>query len=232
MTESNTLHIPAWYGEFGWEIMSWVPWQRKRSRGYGNIVASSFAGMQPLYDDFVTQFIPHPPGQRRSLDYPKAYRVDGEHYKYGDAKQAKINCDVLVHLRGIRRKAAINYNNWPAVLLALADKGLMTGAIGTSDDGYYPIIGHDLRDIPLTDLCNEIAAARLIVGVSAGPMHLAAACGTDIVCWGDARTYFWETLQQRYEQTWNPHNVRVGWLTADNWQPGPAAIIKEIEELL
>ena len=79
---------------------------------------------------------------------------------------------------------------------------------------------------------DRMARAKLVVGVSSGIMHLAAACGTNIVVWGDRRTYFNETLEQRYKITWNPFNVKVGWLTADDWQPEPKEIIKKIREML
>jgi hypothetical protein len=58
---------------------------------------------------------------------------------------------------------------------------------------------------------------------------MAAACGANLVVWGDDRTYFGETLEKRYKMTWNPFEVRVGWITASDWQPDPVVIIKKIE---
>jgi ADP-heptose:LPS heptosyltransferase len=86
----------------------------------------------------------------------------------------------------------------------------------------------DLRGIGMESLCDIISAARLVIGVSSGVMHLAAACGADLVVWGDDRTYYNETLEKRYKETWNPHHVNVQWITG--WQPGPHIIINAIEK--
>jgi hypothetical protein len=218
----SQIELPAWTGELGWEVMTWVPWCRRQSRGHDRVIASSFAEMSPLYADFVTEFRPHCQAGR-SLDYPKMYRVDGEFYKYG--KPYPVNYDLLIHARGISRKIAINYRRWDEVIERLVP--LRIGCIGGADD--HLIDGcFDLRQIGLAELMDFIAGASLVAGVSSGVMHLAAACGADLVVWGDNRTYFGETLQRRYTHTWNPFSVAVEWLEADDWQPEPESIVQAI----
>jgi len=225
----NSIDFPPWHGEFGWEIMSWAPTVRKMARGFEKVVVTSFDGMAPLYEDFATGFRNH--GRAgRSLNYPKNYRPNGEYYRYGRPENCEFFFDCLIHARGISRKSSINYKRWDE-LLALIKKMPVTCAVIGSTEDYRPGSLFDLRGIELQKLMNLISRAKLVVGVSSGLMHLAAACGTDLVVWGDRRTYFGETLEQRYKVTWNPFNVKVGWVAADNFQPEPEAIAEQIKEI-
>jgi len=219
-----------WYGELGWEIMSWVPFCRKMAIDYDRILVSSFGEMAPLYADFVTEFRPHDK-TGRGLDYPKMYRVDGSYHQYGRPENAAIAQEILIHARGIRRKSSINYKRWPEFVKQFMAVPESIGFIGSELDQYVRGC-FDFRRIGLQKLMDRIAKAKIVVGVSSGIMHLAAACGTDIVVWGDSRTYFSETLEQRYKVTWNPFDVKVGWIKADDWQPEPKEIIKKMEQML
>ena len=227
---SKIINFEPWYGEFGWEIATWAPWCRRAAEGYDKVIITSFAGMEPLYADFITDFKSHEQTER-GLNYSKRYRIDGKYYRYGDAPKAKYWFDILIHQRGISRKNSINYRNWNEFLLLTKLLPFNFACIGSQKDSRIGDL-FDLRSLNLQELMNQIAAARLIVGVSSGLMHLAAFCGTDIVVWGDRRTYFGETLEKRYKQTWNPFGVRVGWIDSDDWQPEPEQIIEKIKELL
>lgn len=224
------IEFPPWRGEFGWEIMSWAPRCRKQAAGYEEVVVTSFEGMKPLYADFATEFRSHSLAGR-GLKYEKRYRPDGEYYKYGRPGGCAYSFDILFHGRGIARKNSINYRKWHDVLAITKTMPVTCACVGSKQDIRVGTL-FDLRGLELQKLMNQLAAARVVVGVSSGLMHLAAACGTDIVVWGDRRTYFGETLEKRYKMTWNPFNVKVGWINADDFQPEPAAIIKEIEKLL
>lgn len=229
-SSQNHIEFPPWYGEFGWEIMTWAPFCRRQARGHSEVIVTSFAGMAPLYADFATEFRSHGQTSRR-LDYPKRYRVKGLYHRYGQPEKAGTSFDLLIHARGISRKSSINYRYWPQLAALIERQGWSYAWIGGSGDLYQAGGGIDLRGLELQKLMDMIAASRLVIGVSSGVMHLAAACGSDLVVWGDRRTYFWETLETRYKTTWNPHNVRVGWIDADDWQPQPQRIIEEIERM-
>jgi hypothetical protein len=220
------IEFPLWSGEFGWEIMTWIPRIRKMSRGFERVIVHAPRSTGPLYADFATRLELHEdPG--RGLDYPKHYRVDGEHKCYGEAKWDRF--DVLIHARGIRRKAAINYTSWDLVAAQLS--GLKLACIGTADD--HLVDGcWDLRGIAIDELCDHLAGCACVAGVSSGVMHLAAACGAGMAVWGDGRTYFGETLERRYKVTWNPFDVPVEWIAADDWQPEPTKVIEAIERNL
>lgn len=228
-TERGSIDFPPWHGEFGWEIMSWVPQLRLQAAGCEKVTVTSFEGMGPLYEDFATEFKCH--GQSgRGLKYPKKYRSAGLYHKYGRPEECEFFWDILFHARGISRKSSINYTRWGELLALIKKLPATKACVGSKDDlriGTMP----DMRGLELQQLMNLISRARLVVGVSSGLMHLAAACGADIVVWGDRRTYFGETLEQRYKVTWNPFNVRVGWLEDDHFQPDPERIAERIREI-
>ena len=223
--DGDAIEFGLWTGEFGWEVMTWIPWCRKQAGAYKRVVVNCPRSTSYLYRDFATRLDLHDdPG--RGLEYPKRYRVDGLYKCYGAAAG---DYDVLIHARGIRRKVAINYRSWDQVAAELGP--LNVACIGTDKD--ILIDGcDDLRGIGIEQLCGYMAGCSLVVGVSSGVMHLASLCGAAMVVWGDRRTYFGETLERRYRHTWNPFDVQVGWLDADDWQPDPTKILNEIERLL
>ncbi len=221
----HEIEFPLWTGEFGWELMTWIPWIRRQSRGFERVLAHCPATTWPLYADFATTTITHP-DQPRGLDYPKRYRPDGEHKCYG---KPNPEYDILIHARGIRRSVNKNYERFAEVAAQLSP--LRLGCIGSGPDGQVDCC-RDLRGIEIEQLCDLMAGCRLVVGASSGVMHLSALCGANMVTWGDRRTYFGETLEQRYKVTWNPFDVQVGWIDVDDWQPSPTQIINEIERLL
>jgi len=215
--------FPPWYGELGWEVMVWAPRCRLQADGRACTV-TSFVGMDALYGDFAT-FCSHDRVSRNDGEFPVAYRSPTLHKRYGNPNK---RCSVLIHARGITRKRHYNYTRWAELSRDLPES---CAVIGSKDDAAIATC-EDLRGLPLQDLMDIIAGARVVVGVSSGVMHLAAACGTDVVAWGYSKTHFGETLEKRYKETWNPHGVRVEWITAEDWQPEPRRITKAIERML
>lgn len=55
----RTLIAFPWVGEFGWELMSWQGYVRKKAAEYDNVIVYSFESREPLYDDFADVFIGH-----------------------------------------------------------------------------------------------------------------------------------------------------------------------------
>ncbi len=220
----GTVIFEEWHGELGWEVMTWAPRCRKISRKFNRAIISSFPGMQALYKDFAA-FETHG-SNNRTLRYPKIYKVDGEYYKYGNPKG---NYDVLIHARGIKRKQNYNYKNWEHVLEEL--KGLKVGFIGSKEDKSF-LMYNDLRGIELQELMDYIAGAKVVIGVSSGVMHLAMACGTDVVVWGPDKnkTYYFEPLEKRYKEIWNPFKVNVEYI--EGFNPTPKEVRERVSKIL
>ena len=209
--QSCLKKFEPWYGEFGWEVMTWVPYLRKIAEDLPRQTAVSFKGMGYLYEDFADFEAHEVVG--RSLTFLKKYRVKGKYFKYGTARHKK---DVLIHARGIQKSSFKNYKSWEQFEID-------AGWIGTREDQCF---GEDLRGTPLKDLADYIAGAKVVVGQSSGLMHFALMCGTPVIVWGDDRSYFGEKLERRYKETWNPFKTDVRWIRA-NWQPEPEEVINE-----
>lgn len=240
------------YMELGWEIMTWQSYLRKLSHDYDKMYISTFPGMEPLYSGFhcETVFLPHNhPGRAQdwrdeevlkslylSLAVPdfdmdsaekikpiKQYKTDGEYIRYGTSKDREI--EILFHARGIQGCAFKNwqFEKWKS----LASNFPKGASIGSQQDQYIPGTT-DRRNIPLQDLMDLMAGARVVVGQSSGVMHLASLCGTRHVVWGDGKTYFGQRLEKRYREDWNPLQTPVSWVETEAWNPEPDEVLRAI----
>lgn len=221
-SEKTVLMFHPWYGEFGWEIMTWAPrlrWIHRQVNPDKSIV-TSFQGMSALYSDFAG-FQAHL-CQLRGLEYEKKFKLGEEavYYKYGKPDK---KYSILVHCRSLEHKKEINYQNWEKIFDVV--KNLSVGVIGSKSDNYFGI-GDDLRGIELQSLMNYMAGARCTVGVSSGTIHLASACNCPHLVWGDDKLYFNETLEKRYKEIWNPFNTKCEYIYG--WQPEPSEILNKL----
>ena len=240
-------YFGPWYGEFGWELLTWQAYCRYKSRNYDKVYVCSFPDMAPLYEDFA-EFIPHNM-QKRALDWRslegiqydipkdatvhipphKKYKVEEQEFiKFG--KNPISEFDWLIHPRNTSKG---NNKNYPKPLWDLLVKQLpgIGATIGTKEDLYIEGT-KDLRGISLTDLMNYIAGSSVVIGQSSGVMHLATLCNTAIVVWGDNKTYFSETLETRYKNTWNPFKSKVEYIGEDFWRPAPEIIVENVTNIL
>ncbi len=236
--------------EFGWEIMTWVPYLRKLSHDYEKMYISTFPGMEALYTGFhcEVEFIPHeypdrtddwmnsaiyqydpdhwhtPDSVTDHIRMIKRYKVDGEYVRYGSPVIPEVG--VLFHARGIDR---FSFKNWPVGKWEQLAKGFPgVISIGTKDDLHVPGT-RDCKGAALGELMDCIASAAIVIGQSSGLMHLASLCGTPQLVWADNKTYFNEPLEKRYKETWNPFNTRVTWIDCDNWNPDPQQILDALK---
>lgn len=236
-----------WYGEWGWEIMVWQPYLRRISHEVDKMYICTFAGMEALYTGFhcPVEFVPHshpgralewrdksfceyvvPDDVTEEIDPIKKYRLDAgeaEYIRYGSPVDREI--EVLFHGRGISKASFKNYplDRWAEI----AKHFPRSASVGTDQDIQIPET-EDKRGLPLSELMDLMAGARIIVGQSSGVMHLASLCGTRQVVWGDDKTHFSESLEQRYRQTWNPFGTPITWVEAENWKPPTKKVIQSI----
>lgn len=161
--------------------------------------------------------------------------------RYGNADAAKARdrvFDVLLHARN---KEGVNpyYRifNWPiekwnTVVKALTEQGLKLAAIGTKTEALLPTGAVDLRGLELSDLMDTMRAAKLIIGPSSGPMHLASLCGTPHFVWTSKQ---WSSTikadnRGRYTRVWNPLKTKC-WIIDERPDVGADIVVAEIKKI-
>lgn len=147
--------------------------------------------------------------------------------KYG--KKQTSDVDIIIHARatnkvnsGIRNWHS---NNWDELVRVLKDKGYSVGSMGQRHAAAHIENTYDLRGIGMGEICNYMASAKLCIGPSSGPMHLASLCATPHFVWSEVKN------KHRYERHWNPHNVNVyGYW--EGWEPTAAQVVLGVQEAL
>lgn len=172
-------------------------------------------------------------GQRRPIDIQRFI-------KFGRRKSDQTY-DVVIHARNRPTTFAFEGHNYPLAkwneLIDLLREAGLTKivAIGTKEQSHIPAGVEDKRGIDLGDVMDIMASARLAIGPSSGPIHLASLCGTPHVVW--ARNRQQSAVQtrnkERYEDYWNPHKTPVNViLHGDKEVVDPSAIMRSIDVLL
>ena len=175
---------------------------------------------------------------------------DGQRFiTYGKNNDEKFH-DFLIHARSTN-KGGSDVRNWPEekwceVIQELCviprytePKGYSYNAacIGSESGAmHFQGLGgvYDYRGQSMENLIDMISHAKLVVGPSSGPMHLASLCGTPHIVWTDKK--FWGscngTNRERYEKNWNPKGTKAYVIDEYDWQPPTEIVIAKIKEVL
>lgn len=241
-----------WLGEFGWELMTWVPYLRRLARD-NEILVGCEESHWPLYEDFATkaEFCDgnvsaknmwyHDGGEVSGIKGGIApskeicHSKEREYIKYGRKIQAYENL-VVVHARATKNMRT-GYRNWPderwdAVCGAISAKGFDVWSIGTAGGARCVKGTYDMRGLSLGYVMNILASAKACIGPSSGPMHLASLCGCPHLVWtDDQKQVVGCTNRDRYEKLWNPFDTPVRVIDS-GWQPEIQHVIDEFELLI
>ncbi len=141
---------------------------------------------------------------------------------------------VAVRPPKLLRGQTLECKSWPAESLQELAYGLLSAgqrvAIVGGPDNLAPALSAlsgmgltDLRGAPLETLCAVLAAARVTVGPSSGPLHLSQLCRTPIVTWYgiDAAR---PGSRNRYYGSWNPYRVPCFYLPDSCPTPGDVLV--------
>jgi hypothetical protein len=134
-------------------------------------------------------------------------RPVNEHCFIRFGNQLESGYDIVLHVRnrldGVHHNNLYSIPNWNKLINRLRDAGYTKlVAIGTKRQA-LPLDGvDDLRDAPLQHVMDVIRSARMAIGPSSGPLHLASLCGTPHIVWG-------EPPKDRFETIWNPFKTPV-----------------------
>jgi len=258
---SNTLFAGPWVGEFGWELLNWQAWVRALAPSYERVIVCAKESSRALYHDFATDFIPHTlqgvanthscldPSPKDELarilaDLPagadhlqprKYVPATAQHFIRMGCVNPEYSTDVFIHARGRDFVKDRNWNpeQWHELCHSLQSKGLRVAALGLSGDTLKIEGIDDYRDRPLQETLDRIASARLVIGPSSGPLHLASLCGTPHLVWTDRRTYgMRKTSREKYETFWNPLQTPVTILDQYGFKPPVDAVLQALEQRL
>jgi len=159
---------------------------------------------------------------RRAVMQPLNIPVlaDQEFIRFGTHRK-KPRYDIIFHARSTA-KARTQLRNWPLDRWeALREKlsNYRIASIGSMTGAMHVPGTVDLRHQNLQQTCTALRNAKLAVGPSSGPMHLASLCGTPQLVWSEPRN------KVRYVKHWNPHNTKVYFL--ELWKPKVAHVLAE-----
>ncbi len=259
--KARVLFAGPWVGEFGWELMNWQAWVRALAPRYEEVWVCSRPSSEALYADVFTRFIPHDirgkpvhviatevqnPEERArvlgmltpEMDHllPRLFvPVAAQRFiRFGERLDSPP-ADVLFHARGKEIASSRNWSQgaWVDMCGRLTAAGLKVGCVGLSAATLDVPGVADFRDRPLAETMDLMASAKVVIGPSSGPMHLASLCGVPHVVWTDRGIYrMGKTSRQKYESWWNPLNTPVKVLDDEGFAATPETVMNAVSEIL
>jgi len=252
--------------EFGWNLTTWIPAIRKRSRNYGKTVIVCRTGNDYLYEDFADKIhhydkkgdsdrwllngkVTHMPDKIKRK-YPDAKVIEPrrnvcmmwprEYVMYGTAPSPtnRYGYKVVFHARHMKKYRQSKLNFPPAryekVMKLLGVDPKHCASIGTKSGAYHVKGTVDLRDRSLQELCNTLIIAKVCVGTSSGPMHLASLCGCPhvVITGNEYLKIIKGTNRNRYKRLWNPFNTPCKVLDKHKWNPPVEKVVKAIRRII
>lgn len=130
--------------------------------------------------------------------------------------------DILIHPRNKNLGNDRNWNqeNWQKLVNILSEYYTI-GIIG-SHEAFNLENAEDYRKLSIRDSVSLMNRARLVVGQSSGPLHLASLSGTPQLIWST------EYNRNRYIKYWNPFQTPAYFYSEMGWNPTPEFIFDKI----
>jgi len=258
----DVLFAGPWVGEFGWELMNWQAYLRTLRPQYRKIIVSSRDSSRALYEDICDEFIPHEitgrsnshvafdlknpdelirilsliPSGAHHLAPQRYIPASAQHFiRFGRPAPEKYPVDILIHARGRAHETGRNWplEKWVQLVHALREAGWRIGSVGISSSTMAVPHVIDYRDIPLKETVDVMASARLMLGPSSGPLHLASLCGVPHLVWTDKRTYgMGKTSREKYESWWNPMKTMVQVVDDHDFDPPVDLVLQSVLTML
>ena len=260
LTSKAPLYAGPWYGEFAFAVY-WAALLRAIARASGRrITVCSRPGDGALFADFAHEFIAHdikclgqcshstpdtrpdprdvmkwiPRGVDRFAPCEQFDPIRPLHVVYGREVPEYRNA-VVVHARN--RKHAPE-RNWPIescneVVARLAADGVGPFVCVGSVEESLPVAGTlDLRGADLQTQMDVMRSARMMFGVSSGPMHLASHCGCPHLVWYSGLHGEWQLTRDRYIELWNPHGTPAWAHFVAGWRPSVSWVLDNVRRIL
>jgi hypothetical protein len=245
--------FPYLYQDFAHEIITYPVKGGKRDRWlyngeppkYSKGVAEIHARLRKEYDSV-------------KLFYPtedRCKRKEAKWFKYGEWRGPTtdgptfyyVKPSIFVHARNLGkvwydRKCVGGTRNWPsdkwnALVNSISNpiNKIFVSSVGSIDGAINIDNTIDMRGIWVNHLCEFLRQAKVVVGPSSGPMHLAMLCGCPTVVWTHKikeKSLDGHTNRWRYEQFMNPFQTPVTVIDRFGWNPPVEEVAKAVNAYL
>lgn len=243
--------------ELGWCLMRYIPKVRYLSRKYDRTYIATRREMVPLYEDFAEHLDEYAnlglvkdrmgyQGVKITYIHPCKAICKSEQFPslnefgiikdawkvYGQLTQFKDNY-IVIHPRKKNDGREWNKEYWQKLISRL---DVSVYVIGKSEHTFFGFnYSHNYIDVDMKMLISILNSAKLIIGPSSGPMHLASLCGCPQLVWSDNKK--WDlgvckgTNKERYEKHWNPFNTLCKILEC-GWNPPVELVVNETVKYL
>lgn len=151
------------------------------------------------------------------------------------ARRENLAFDIVIHARTKRGKNpllnSLNWSqkDWNRLVGGFTQSGRTVAAIGTEDASLVPEGAVNLQGRDMQTVMDVLSAARVVVGPSSGPMHLASLCRTHHIVWvppmHGVQAHAWGSTRARYESIWNPFKTPYTILELDG-RAEPALLLE------
>ena len=138
-----------------------------------------------------------------------------------------------------RSRPHVSMRNWPLarwteLAARMQGEGLANQivCIGTLDQAMHVPGTEDARVVPLARQMDILRSARMAVGPSSGPLHLASLCGCPHVAWCGGGAVERNETMSRYRSRWNPHGTAALAIPQASWQPHTGSVLRWVKQLL
>jgi len=144
---------------------------------------------------------------------------------------------VVVHARNrVKHVPTRNWSQsqWNRLARLMVKEGIAKRVVcvGLPDTARMVEGALDMRDAPLPEQMDILAAAQLAIGPSSGPMHLAQHCGCPVVVWCGGGAAERHRTAMRYLATWNPFHAPACATEYASWNPSVETVWGWVVELL
>jgi len=244
-----------WLGEFGWELMSWVPHLRSLET---DMTVVCKPGHDYLYRELTDDFEFYETHKHGDMWYPKRFPTEKPHMpkhlqkKYPDYRiynPNKSRCvkssrlykpygtinprrayDIVIHARSEQKysQEIRNYRvaKFEKILKSLRqDRDISACSVGTM--AMHVPGTEDRRFCPMDELADIFANSKVAVGPSSGPLHLASLCRCPhvVITYDKFEKGIGGTNRDRYTKIWNPFKTECVILDKHSWNP-PVEIVE------
>jgi len=143
---------------------------------------------------------------------------------------AEFKDAVVIHARSRNHVHARNWpiTNWLKLVEGLREKKLADHVVCIGSLGAALCVPEcdDLRGLPLHRQMDVLRSARMAIGPSSGPMHLASLCKCPHVVWCGGGEH--PMVITRYKKPWNPHGTPVSIVPSTSWAATPTAVYEAV----